>query len=53
MPAATYNSLMYLFSFALSLHEKFLQFDWPRAVVFLFNLMYLHVKVTNLLRVVV
>ena len=35
------------------LHEKFLQFDWLRAVVFQLNLKYLHVKITNLLRVVV
>ena len=35
------------------LHEKFLQFDWLRAVVFLLNLKYLHVKITNLFRVVV
>ena len=35
------------------LHEKFLQFDWLRAVVFQPNLKYLHVKITNLLRVVV
>ena len=34
-------------------HEKFLQFDWLRAVVFELNLKYLHVKITNLLRVVV
>ena len=34
-------------------HEKFLQFDWLRAVVFQLNLKYLHVKITNLLRVVV
>ena len=33
--------------------EKFLQFDWLRAVVFPLNLKYLHVKITNLLRVVV
>ena len=31
------------------LHEKFLQFDWLRAVVFQLNLKYLHVKITNLL----
>ena len=37
----------------LKYHEKFLQFDWLRAVVFQFNLKYLHVKITNLLRVVV
>ena len=35
------------------LHEKFLQFDWLRAVVFQLILKYLHVKITNLLRVVV
>ena len=35
------------------LHEKFLQFDWLRAVVFQLNLKYLHVKITNVLRVVV
>ena len=35
----------------IPLHEKFLQFDWLRAVVFQLNLKYLHVKITNLLRV--
>ena len=30
------------------LREKFLQFDWLRAVVFQLNLKYLHVKITNL-----
>ena len=35
------------------LHEKFLQFDWVRAVVFQLNLKYLNVKITKLLRVVV
>ena len=35
------------------LQEKFLQFDWLRAVVFQLNLKYLHVKITNLLRVVI
>ena len=35
------------------LHEKFLQIDWLRAVVFQLNLKYLHVKITNLSRVVV
>ena len=33
--------------------RKFLQFDWLRAVVFQLDLKYLHVKITNLLRVVV
>ena len=40
-------------SLFIPLHEKFLQFDWVRAVVFQLNLKYLHVKITNLLRVVV
>ena len=35
------------------LHEKFLQFDWLRTVIFQLNLKYLHVKITNPLRVVV
>ena len=35
------------------LHEKFLQFDWLRSVVFQLNLKYLHVKITNHLWVVV
>ena len=35
------------------LREKFLHFDWRRAVVFQRNLKYLHVKTTNLLCVVV
>ena len=34
-------------------HEKFLQFDWLIPVVFQLNLKYLHVKITNLLWVVV
>ena len=53
-PRISYKSkaLTYFTSFIL-LHEKFLQFDWLRAVVFQLNLKYLHVKITNLLRVVV
>ena len=35
------------------LDEKFLQFDWLRAVVFQVNLKYLHVKITNLFKAVV
>ena len=35
------------------LHEKLLQFDWLRAVVFQLNLNYLHVKIKDPLRVVV
>ena len=38
-------------SLVILLHEKFVQSDWLRAVVF--QLTYLHVKITNLLRVVV
>ena len=34
------------------LHEEFLQFDCLRAVVFQLHLKYLHVKITNLLWVV-
>ena len=40
-------------SFIILLHEKFLQFDWLRVLVFQLNLKYLHVKITNLLSVVV
>ena len=36
-----------------TVREMFLQFDWFRAVVFQLNLKYLHVKITNLLCVVV
>jgi len=36
-------------SSVILLREKFLQFDWLRAVVFQLNLKYLHVKITNLL----
>ena len=32
--------------FFILLYEKFLQFDWLRAVVFQLNLKYLHVKIT-------
>ena len=39
--------------YLILLHEKLLQFDWLRAVVFQLNLKYLHVKITNLLWVVV
>ena len=41
------------FSCVILLHEKFLQFDWLRAVVFQLNLKYLHVKITKLLLVAV
>ena len=47
-----HNNVIYT---SVLLHEKFLQFDWLREVVFQLYLkyMYLHVKITNLLRVVV
>ena len=38
--------LNYIFMFIL-LHEKFLQFDWIRAVVIQLNLKHLHVKITK------
>ena len=41
------------FSKFILLRERFLQFDWLRAVVFQLNLQYLHVKMTTLMRVVV
>ena len=40
-------------SWFILLHEKFLQFDWLRAVVFQLNLKHPHVKITKPLRVVV
>ena len=43
----------FFISLFIPLHEKFLQFDWLRAVVFQLNLKYLHVKITNLFQVVV
>ena len=49
-PQKGYNKF---FIFQLLLHEKFLQFDWLRSVVFQLNLKYLRVKITNLLWVVV
>ena len=42
-----------LFLSFILLHEKFLQFDWVRAVIFQLNLKYLNVKITKLLQVVV
>ena len=36
-----------------AIHDKFLQFDWLRVVVFQLNLKYPQVKITNLLLVVV
>ena len=40
-------------SYVILLHDKFVQFDWLRAVVFQLNLKYLHVKITNLFGVAV
>ena len=37
---------MYEITLIILLHEKCLQFDWLRAVVFQLNLKYLHVKTT-------
>ena len=47
-----YNNVIYTL---VLLHEKLLQFDWLREVVFQLYLkyMYLHVKITNLLQDVV
>ena len=45
----TGKSIVYVL---ILLHEKFLQFDWLRAVVCQLNLKYLHVKITKFLRVV-
>ena len=42
-----------LFTIFILLHEKFLQYDWLRPVVFQFNLKYPRVKITKLLRAVV
>ena len=52
VPIISMNPNRTIIDFIL-LHEKFLQFDWLRAVVFQLNLKYLHVKITNPLRVVV
>ena len=49
LPTAVFRIIGYITRFIL-LHEKFLQFDWLRAVVFQLNLKYLHVIITNLLR---
>ena len=46
-------NLIALISAFILPHEEFLQFDLLRAVVFQLNLKYLHVKITNLLWVVV
>ena len=52
LPLVVHSNRKGIIAFII-LHEKFLQFDWLRAVVFQPNLKYLHVKITNLLRVVV
>ena len=51
IPAMKVNVCDVLKYFIL-LREKFLQSDWLKAVVFQLTLKYLHVKITNLLRVV-
>ena len=43
----------YNIKYMILLHEKFLQFDWLRAVVFKLNLKHLHVKITKRLQIVV
>ena len=48
-----YYYYYYYYIIIILLHEKFLQIDWLRAVVFRLNLNYLHVKITKPLRVVV
>ena len=40
-------------SYVILLHDKFVQFDWLRAVVFQLDLKYLHMKITNLFWLVV
>ena len=40
------NNITRIIAFIL-LHEKFLQSDWLRAVIFQLNLKYLHVKITK------
>ena len=49
----TNNSYFCLVFISILLHEKFLQFDWLRAVVFQLNLKHLLVKITKPSRVVV
>ena len=49
MEALLYNWI----TFIILVHEKSLQFDWLRAVVFQLNLKYRHVKITNLPWIVV
>ena len=46
-PRKSFKKSEILFIYLIVLHEKFLQFDWLRAVVFQLNLKYLHVKITN------
>ena len=51
-PSSPLTIILTIIIVLILLHEKFLQFDWLRAGVFQLNLKYLHVKITNLLRVV-
>ena len=48
--ASRVDNDQYFMFYTTTSHEKFLQYDWPRAVVFQLNLKYLHVKVTKLLQ---
>ena len=50
---AKLNAQFLIISYFILLHEKFLQFDWIRAVVFQLNLKYLRVKITKPLWVVI
>ena len=46
-PSKTENVIVAItITIVILLHEKFLQFDWLRAVVFQLNLKYLHVKIS-------
>ena len=47
------DKVLHILTTFIPLHVKFLQFNCLRAVVFQLNLKYLHVKITNLLQVVV
>jgi len=56
IPLSPYQNLyvnLYDIRMFILQHEKFLQFDWLRAVIFQLNLKYLHVKITKPLGVVV
>ena len=53
-PVEAKNTLINIIIDLILLHKKkILQFDWLKAVVFQLKEKYLHVKITNLLRVAV